>query len=431
MNDTDFIKESKRFLSEEALRILTKLTREDAILSNKDKMILYCEIELLRLDIKENKLKLTTNNEKECFKQFDDIITNTKDNKLKLSPAIRQKHSYSWLFDFLDYYSKFCGIPIAFITAGILAPLPFLFIQAIEKLFVKKNSENQKDLLSIKIRTWLSDFMLGIACLSVDVQGAENFDNLDQAMVLFSHTSNADAIYVCRSVPIQQYSFAKMELFCVPIFGWLGYAVGGIPVDRSNKDRAIGALNAIAKSSAGSTSICISPEGTRSSTGNLLEFKKGPFYIWESLKYPIVPMVVYGGFDLYPNKKWVNTSGKVIVRYLKPIYPHEAEDRMSMANLVRRRMLEALKEPPAYAARELTWGERRRSLMLLSNLILFDLFLYRKISIGLEYLPYTTYELSIYSLAFIIIVSVVINVYSIYIMPYLATLSDEKQKKKQ
>ena len=429
MNDDEFIKQSKRFLSEEGLRSLKKFTQNDAILTNKEKMILYCEIELLRLDLKENKLKLTESSDIECFKIFDDIITNTKDNKLQLSPAVRKKHSYSWLFDFLDYYAKFCGIPIAFVTAGILAPLPFLLIQALEKLFVKKDRENQKDLISIKIRTWLSDFMLGIACLSVDVQGAENFDSLDHAMVLFSHTSNADAIYVCRSVPIQQYSFAKMELFCVPIFGWLGYAVGGIPVDRSNKNRAIGALNAIARSSAGSTSICIAPEGTRSSTGNLLEFKKGPFYIWESLKYPIVPMVVYGGFDLYPNKKWVNTSGKVIVRYLKPIYPHEAEDRTSMANLVRRRMLEALKEPPAYAARELTWSERRRSLMLLSNLILFDLFLYRKISMGLDYLPYTINEIIIYSLVLIIVVTVVINIYSIYIMTYLATLSDKKGKK--
>ena len=52
MNDDEFIKQSKRFLSEEGLRSLKKFTQKDTILTNKEKMILYCEIELLRLDLK-------------------------------------------------------------------------------------------------------------------------------------------------------------------------------------------------------------------------------------------------------------------------------------------------------------------------------------------------------------------------------------------
>jgi len=33
----------------------------------------------------------------------------------------------------------------------------------------------------------------------------------------------------------------------------------------------------------------------------LIEFKKGPFHIWEQLdKAPIVPLLIFGAFDLFP-----------------------------------------------------------------------------------------------------------------------------------
>ena len=51
--------------------------------------------------------------------------------------------------------------------------------------------------------------------------------------------------------------------------------------------------------------VLIAPEGTRSPTGQLLPFKKGAFYMWESInKKPIIPMVIYGGFELHPPGMW-------------------------------------------------------------------------------------------------------------------------------
>ena len=41
--------------------------------------------------------------------------------------------------------------------------------------------------------------------------------------------------------------------------------------------------------------------GTRSKTGHLLEFKKGPFHVWEHLHgAPIIPMMIYGAYELFP-----------------------------------------------------------------------------------------------------------------------------------
>ena len=75
-------------------------------------------------------------------------------------------------------------------------------------------------------------------------------------------------------------SLAKKELFMVPFFSWISLAFGGVPVDRSNRERAVNALQR-ASSSAKNNQICIviAPEGMRSTTGQLQPFKKGTYFI--------------------------------------------------------------------------------------------------------------------------------------------------------
>lgn len=121
--------------------------------------------------------------------------------------------------------------------------------------------------------------------------------------------------------------------------------------------------------------IAIAPEGSRSKTGLLLPFKKGPFYLWEKLQPPIVPLLIIGAFDLYPPGKHLAISGKVYVQYLKPIHPNEANSRDAMSRLVRRRMLEALRDSPSDAACELTWRQKLVNVLYLLLLFVFLLYL--------------------------------------------------------
>ena len=104
--------------------------------------------------------------------------------------------------------------------------------------------------------------------------------------------------------------------------------------------------------------LAISPEGTRSTTGQLLEFKKGPFYLWEQLQTPIIPIVTMGAFELFPPGSQMSLPGKVYMRFLEPILPSEANSKEDMCILVRTRMLEEMKKAPDDVARELTWRQR-------------------------------------------------------------------------
>jgi 1-acyl-sn-glycerol-3-phosphate acyltransferase len=56
--------------------------------------------------------------------------------------------------------------------------------------------------------------------------------------------------------------------------------------------------------------------------------------MWDELKAPIVPMIIFGAYDLYPVGSWVNQTGHIAVRYLKPVLHTEAENKDKMLLLV-------------------------------------------------------------------------------------------------
>ncbi len=83
-------------------------------------------------------------------------------------------------------------------------------------------------------------------------------------MIVAPHTSNIDFLVglAARSIlRLQTKYLAKKELFKPP-FGWLFYALGGYPVDRSKNtntvDKVVDIFNHHDR-----FSICITPEGTR------------------------------------------------------------------------------------------------------------------------------------------------------------------------
>ena len=49
--------------------------------------------------------------------------------------------------------------------------------------------------------------------------------------------------------------------------------------------------------------------------------------MWEELRAPLLPFISYGGYDMFPVGDWLNTPGKVVVRYLPVIQPDEAATR--------------------------------------------------------------------------------------------------------
>lgn len=118
------------------------------------------------------------------------------------------------------------------------------------------------------------------------------------------------------------------------------------------------AISSAAESAGAGDCVCIAPEGTRSTTGQILPFKKGAFYMWDSLRTPMIPLLIYGGYDLLPPTSLMAIPGKVYGRFLPPTYAHQANNRDEMSYLLRKQMLEAWRDGPKDAGGPLSWMSR-------------------------------------------------------------------------
>lgn len=228
---------------------------------------------------------------------------------------------------------------LLFLYVGCCTPvmsffIPFLYLHP---LFIQLGIR-QFQPLDI-INRWFARGWLFICGVTVTLQNEQyNDDSKTSVLGMFTHASNFDPMLtVSGAVP---YKFiAKKQLFKIPIIGWILAGYGHVPIDRENLETAKKSLDrAISMIRELSRSIAISPEGTRSKSGRVAEFKKGPFHTAMAVKLPIVPVLVDGAFELWP-PHGLPHGGPVTVRYLPPIQVRDDDTYTTLSNRVRREIL--------------------------------------------------------------------------------------------
>jgi 1-acyl-sn-glycerol-3-phosphate acyltransferase len=136
----------------------------------------------------------------------------------------------------------------------------------------------------------------------------------------------------------------KNELFRIPVLGRAMKLASLVPVDRSNRDAAIASMHQAAEVVRSGISMMIFPEGTRSSDGRLLQFKKGPFYLAMESGAAIVPITILGTREIMPKGSTLARSGTAGLIFHAPVDPGGFSDRDELMEAVRRRISSAL--PP-------------------------------------------------------------------------------------
>lgn len=312
---------------------------------NLTRRALYSDVELLRLDIIES--GIPDDKREGLYNKLDDLASG-----LALRPLARNERWWTTI----DYTYRFIGLVALFITTGAFFSVPLFVLQSVDSVLIKVNLLSPSNKLSEMLKRFIAKWFVLVSGVTLTVDGLDPSYFQDScAIMTFSHASNLDGFLISSTCPVQHFALAKKELFLVPFFSWIALAFGGVPVDRKHRERAVLALQRSTEAAkSGNSCIVIAPEGTRSTTGQLNTFKKGVFHMWEQLKSPIVPFITYGAFELFPKKSWVNTTGRVHARYLKPILPSEATSRQQMEILLRRRMLEALKDCPPGLDKEIS-----------------------------------------------------------------------------
>lgn len=198
-----------------------------------------------------------------------------------------------------------------------------LLVLSIPYMLIAKlcNALGLKGMYDTLIRVFVGFFgesVLFIAGVKVEVSGLEN---LPKRNVLFvgNHQSIVDIPLMLGFIPGIKSFIAKKETAKLPIIKWWMKEINCVFLDRQNIRQGIKDMAKAKEFLESGTSLVIYPEGTRSKTGEIGEFKKGSLKIAVQANVPVVPVAVSGSSLVFEKDRLVRKA-KVKMAVGEPIY---------------------------------------------------------------------------------------------------------------
>jgi 1-acyl-sn-glycerol-3-phosphate acyltransferase len=137
-------------------------------------------------------------------------------------------------------------------------------------------------------------------------------------VVVSNHESFVDILLISH-LPTEMKWMSKIEIMRIPLVGWMMRLARDIPLERGDAKSIVKALQASRERLDSKVSVMIFPEGTRSKSGDLGEFKTGAFRLAIDAQVPILPLAVHGTRDALRKHDWRLGYARAEVRVLEPI----------------------------------------------------------------------------------------------------------------
>jgi 1-acyl-sn-glycerol-3-phosphate acyltransferase len=194
------------------------------------------------------------------------------------------------------------------------------------------------------IATRLGRWGVQLVGVKIEVRGREQLQPGRNYIFMSNHASNLDPPVLIPVIPGRCSVLVKKELFRVPVLGTGMRLAQLVPVDHSDQEAAIESVRAAIAVMKQGFHMLIYPEGTRTSDGHLLPFKKGPFHLAMDSGVPVIPVTILGTYESWPKTRFALRPGTATVIFHPPIDPHAYGDREALMKVVRDAIASAL--PP-------------------------------------------------------------------------------------
>jgi 1-acyl-sn-glycerol-3-phosphate acyltransferase len=219
------------------------------------------------------------------------------------------------------------------IGLGMYVALNALFFLGLwfSTIFLPKKDPIDKPRNFYGIIQFVCDWAMTALRVKINFSGMEKLP--DEPFVLVSnHISNFDPVVVLAKVKKRKIAFiSKPSNFKIPVAGPYTHNAGFLAIDRENALKAMRTIKRAAELVVSEQMIMgIYPEGTRSKTGELLEFKEGAFLLAKRAKAPVVVMTTKGTNTIA--KRMVLRSTKVDLNVIE-IIDAETVQNMKLSDL--------------------------------------------------------------------------------------------------
>lgn len=153
---------------------------------------------------------------------------------------------------------------------------------------------------------------------SFTVSGTIPDDPRHPYVVVGNHESFVDILLIAQ-LPFEMKWLSKSEFFKIPFVGWMMWLADDIRLVRGDKKAGAQALIDMKDRLAKNVSVMVFPEGTRSKSGELGEFRDGAFRVAVQTGVPILPLALLGTRDALIKHDWRFGFSDAEVRVLDPI----------------------------------------------------------------------------------------------------------------
>ncbi len=189
-----------------------------------------------------------------------------------------------------------------FVRLGLIIRKYYSHIPEFEACRKAGDDIKEKELIG-RYQTEFADSVVDKLGVAVNVIGAENIPADHNYMVYANHQSMMDVPGLCYAFRNQQLGFiSKKEWAKWPIMGKAISYTRSIFLDRGNPREAVKVLKESSELLKRGFNVAIFPEGTRSKSGIMGEFKHGTLKFAQKGKVPIIPVTVDGGYRAYEEK---------------------------------------------------------------------------------------------------------------------------------
>ena len=168
-----------------------------------------------------------------------------------------------------------------------------------------------------------SRIILWLLLLPVKVEGREHLERGQSYVFVANHQGAFDIFLIYGYLNRNFKWMMKQSLRKLPFVGWACEKSHQIFVDKRGASKIKKTYDDARRTLQGGTSVTVFPEGSRTFTGHMGQFKKGAFALADELQLPVVPMTINGSFNVMPRMRdghFVNRH-RLSLTIHQPIYP--------------------------------------------------------------------------------------------------------------
>jgi 1-acyl-sn-glycerol-3-phosphate acyltransferase len=175
---------------------------------------------------------------------------------------------------------------------------------------------------------WILRTGLRLAGIRVEASGRELVPAGTACIFMSNHVSNLDPPVLLPLIPGRTSVYLKRSLMKIPVLGY-GMKLGDfIPVDRDGRlESAKESVRVGVRVLKTGLHVMTFVEGTRSRTGRLQPFKKGPFHLAMESGAPVIPVSIWGTESMMQKGGLTITPGVAHVQFHAPLWPRDFASR--------------------------------------------------------------------------------------------------------